>query len=295
MASDKDDFEAMSGPRFEDRAEKAGGKGVVDLPENKMIREPKSATPAWLYLAVIAVFAALVWGGASWFLEKREQMRESNQFAQVTNRDMSLFLWQFPEYMRANVSMKVGYLDGFQYGDKISIEPGMAESYASAPPSVLFLYHTWNRLLGSYGSDRPIDRAEFLEFLEYCPEWKVENWPGAPKEYQALMGELAQGKSTGATLNAVPLKVRQAFTGWKNFFFDKDQINQVKPTYEQMERFIAKYPHYARNDWRNILMKNKPDYLKTLFSGKFEGKETVPENEIAPFLKLGYYNLFSVL
>src|SRR6516162_7765055 len=98
-----------------------------ELPDNRMIKEPKSSVPAWTYLAVIAVFAALVWGGGSWFWEKREQMREANPFAQVTNRDFSLFLWQFPEYMRANVSMKVGYLDGFEYGDKISIEPGMAD------------------------------------------------------------------------------------------------------------------------------------------------------------------------
>lgn len=248
----------------------------ADLPEDKMIKEPKSSTPAWIYLAVITVFAALVWGGASWFWEKREQMQESNSFVQVTNRDFSLFLWQFPEYMRANVSMKVGYLDGFQYGDKIAIEPGMAEKYVSAPPNVLFLYHAWNRLLGSYGSDKPIDRAEFLEFLDYSPEWKAENWAEAPNGYPDLKN--------------LPLKVRQAFVGWRNFFFDKDKINEVKPTYEQMEKFIKEYPHYARNDWRNILMKNKPEYLKALFSGKFDPKAAVPEDQLAPFLKLGYYN-----
>lgn len=263
---------------------------VSDLPEDKMIKEPKSSTPAWIYLAVIAVFAALVWGAGSWFWEKREQIRESNLFSQVTNRDFSLFLWQFPEYMRANVSMKVGYLDGFQYGEKISIEPGMAEKFVSAPPQVLFLFHVWNRLLGSYEADRPIDRAEFLDFLEYCPEWKVENWPKATKEYQLLMQLLAEGKSSATSLEHLPLKVRQAFTGWKNFFFDRDQINKVKPTFEQMEKFLAEFPAYARNNWRNILMKNNPNYLKALFIGKFNPKTTVPEDELAPFLKLGYYN-----
>lgn len=263
---------------------------VSELPDDKLIKEPKSSTPAWIYLAVIAVFAALVWGGGSWFWEKREQMRQSNAFVQVTNRDFSLFLWQFPEYMRANVGMKVGYLDGFQYGDKVSIEQGMAEKYVSAPPQVLFLYHVWDRLLGSYGSDRPIDRAEFLEFLEYSPEWKVENWPAAPKDYQSLMQLLAEGKSSATSLDHLPLKVRQAFTGWKNFFFDKDEVNKVKPTFEQMEKFVKEFPNYARNDWRNILIKDKPEYLKALFNGKFEPKETVPENELAPFLKLGFYN-----
>lgn len=255
---------------------------VSDLPEDKMIQEAKSSTPAWIYLALIAVFAGLVWGGGSWFWEKREQMRQANFFAQVTNREMSLFLWQFPEYMRASVSMKVGYLDGFQYGDKIAIEPGMADKYVAAPPQVLFLYHVWNRLLGSYGSDKSIDRSEFLNFLEDCPEWKPENWAGAPKGYQEIIKSLR--------FNEVPLMVRQAFTGWKNFFFDKEKINQVKPTYEQMEKLLAKFPHYARNDWRNILMKNKPDYLKSLFIGKFDPKGVIPEDELAPFLKLAIYN-----
>lgn len=255
-----------------------------ELPEDKMIQEGmrKNPTPAWVYLAVIAVFAMVIWGGASKYFERERQLQEANPFVQVTNRDFSLFLWQFPEYMRANVSMKAGYLTGFQYGEKIAIEPGMADEYVAAPPNVLFLYHAWNRLLGSYVPEKPIDKAEFLEFLEYSPEWKEENWNEAPKGYEEMGSE-------------IPLKVKQAFFGWKDFFYNGEKINQVKPTYEQMEKFLTKFPHYARNDWRNILMKNKPDYLKDLFLGKFDPKAEIPEDQLAPFLKVGYYEAFAKL
>lgn len=66
--------------------------------------------------------------------------------------------------MRVNSKTKSGYLPGFQYIDKLSIEPNMADLYAVAPPELLFLYHTWNRLLSPEFITRPIQLSEFKEF-----------------------------------------------------------------------------------------------------------------------------------
>lgn len=259
---------------------------VSDLAENQMIQEAKSLMPAWIFFFAILLFTVLVWEGVSWSWRKWDQIRTSNPLTQVTNRDFSLFLWQFPEYMRASVSMKVGYLDGFHYKDKVSIEPGMADKYAVVPPHVLFFYHIWKELFGSYRSGRSINSGEFLEFLEYCPEWKPDHWPDAPQGYREIVKLLGEENIS----NALPLKVNQAVIGWKNFFYDQDQINEVKPTYEQMKAFLREFPNYAEKNWRKLAIKNKPNYLKTLFSGTFDPKEAIPEDELVPHLKVGYYN-----
>lgn len=249
----------------------------------------KNPYPAIIWLAIIATIAAMFWGGGSWYLNKQQGIIATSPFLQVTNRQFSLFLWQFPEYMRANVSSKNGYLPGFQYQNKIAIEPGLAEEYVVAPPEVIFFYHTWSRLISDEFPQRPIDPRDFREFLEYCQEWKPANWPGAPKEYQELVGKLA-GMSQTLPLASVPLDVQHAYIGWKNYFGEGELINLLKPNYGDMDEFLKRYPHYTRNYWRNIVMKGKPDYLKTITTGHFDAKAPIPENEIAAFLKVAYFN-----
>lgn len=261
-----------------------------ELPDNKLIREGKSPLPAWLYLALIAVAAMLIWGGGSWFYNKKLSLQETRPFLQVTNRQFSLFLWQFPEYMRANVSSKSGYLPGFQYGDKIAIEPGKAEEFVQAPPQVLFLYHTWNRLISDEFAPRIITNKEFHQFLDYCQEWKPQNWKEAPQEYKTLVESLDKLGDKELPLISIPKEVQIAFIGWKNYFFEGALINLIKPTYGEMDEFIKKYPHYARNYWQNIVKNGKPDYLKIQFSGKGESKAEMPDSELAAFLKVAFFN-----
>lgn len=262
-----------------------------ELPDNQLIQNSfrSNPTPALIYLAIVAAVAALLWGGMSEYLDYKQQKQQENPFLQVTNRDFSLFLWQFPEYMRANVSSKANYLPGFQYSEKISIEPGEADHYVSGPPEVLFLYHAWKRLIGDDWSPRAIYSGEFQKFLDYCPEWLPKNWSNAPVDYKSLIDNLDK-EDPQALVKRLPIDVQRAFIGWKNFFQEGDLINQVKPTYKDMADFVLRFPDYARNDWRNIVMKGKPDYLKSLFLNKFDPKDFVPESELAGFLKVAFFN-----
>jgi len=218
---------------------------------------------------------------------------KSNPFLQVTNRQFSLFLWQFPEYMRVNATQKAGYLPGFQYQSKISLVLGSADDYVSAPPELLFLYHTWHRLISSEFIARPIPLNEFREFLDYEEEWQPQNWPAAPSGYVHLTQTLES--STQADLRALPIailpqEVRVAFQGWKNYFKEGYLINQTKPTFAEMEGFLKSNPNYARNYWRNIVLDSYPNYLKTLSLGSFDPNAIISKDEIAPFLRVAFFN-----
>jgi len=81
--------------------------------------------------------------------------------------------------------------------------------------------------------------------------------------------------------------VRQAFRGWENYFRDREAINDYYPTYQQVRDFLEKYPHYARNYWRNL---EQTDYLKTLTFGEYQGGVLVAVDQLAPFLKAALYN-----
>lgn len=263
-----------------------------ELPDDRMIQDTlnQNPLPAWLWLALVAVAAALIWGGASWYWDRQSTSVANSPFLQVTNRDFSVFLWEFPEYMRANVSGKTGYLPDFKYQDKVSIEPGKAEEYVSAPPQVLFLYHTWKRLIANEFAARPISVRGLREFLEYAEEWQPKNWPNAPKEYAELVKSLPAMGTTDLHLSSIPKEVQQAYIGWKNFMVEGDLINQMKPTYGDVDEFIKLYPHYARNYWRNLVMSSKPDYLKTYAYTKYDPKTAIPENELSAFLKVALFN-----
>lgn len=259
-----------------------------EIPDNQLINDDlgKNPFPAWLWFALIVALSAIIWGGSSWLFEVREDLMKDNPFLQVTNRDFSLFLWQNPEYMRANVSSKTGYLPGFQASDHVSIEPGQAEQYVSAPPDVVFLYHVWNRLISKEFAWRPVPVNEFKDFLAYSKEWQPQNWLKAPPDYANLVANLPSEQ--GARIaQRLPTEVQQAFIGWKNYFMEGAKINQTRPTYGGMTKFLNAFPRYARNYWRNIVSNGRPRYLE---SQSNINDEPIPEDEIAGFLKVAYFN-----
>lgn len=262
-----------------------------EIPDNELINESlsKDPFPAWLWFALIVALSAILWGAGSWLFEIKQDIVKDNPFLQVTNRDFSLFLWQNPEYMRANVSSKTGYLPGFQYSEKVSIEPGQAEQFVSAPPEVLFLYHVWHRLVSKEFAPRPIPVNEFKDFLSYSKEWQPQNWPQAPQDYKDLVDHLPT--DLGARIaEQLPSQVQQAFIGWKNYFIEGAKINQTRPTYGGMKKFLSEFPHYARNFWRNIVQNGRPLYLQSLSNPQVSAKDEIPENEISGFLKVAYFN-----
>ena len=276
---------------------------ATELNENKFIAEQytKNPSPFWIWLGVIAAFGLLVWAGQNWYYQWIETRLVQNPFLQVTNREMSLFLWQNPEHMRVNARQKTGYLSAFQYVDKHTVEPLLAEDYVEAPPELLFLYHTWYRLLYKEFTVQPVSTLQFKEFISYAAEWQPLFWSKAPKEYSEFVKELLKDplatiSKTGDTipLSLLPFEVQRAFQGWKNFFIDKEAVNEIQPSIGQMALFLKQYPYYARNYWRNILAESVPNYLKSVDEdaavSEKDSDKVIPKEELAPFLKVAFYN-----
>lgn len=273
--------------------------GRPSLSEKDFIQNGWSlgSLPFWLWLFLLAVVASLVWGSMGWYEGFMQKEKRHDPFLEVTNREFSVFLWQFPSFMRINVSKKTGYLPGFlATGENFNV--GTAEEFVSAPPDVLFLYHTWHRLLYPEVIVRPISSKEFEDFLEQLPEWKPANWPKAPIEYVQLINSKSyiQIENLQTLLEPVlPLIVRQAFQGWKNYFMEGPQINELQPTFAQVKTFLEQHPHYARNYWRNIQEVNGQkvagsDYLHDFLTGTFIPDATFPKEQLPPFLKVAIYN-----
>ncbi len=250
-------------------------------------------TPMLAWFLVIMALIALAWGGRSWFVSMIGEEIGASPFLQVTNREMSLFLWQNSEHMRINVKSKSGYLPAFQSSGDVGLDPELADKYIVAPPQVIFRYHTWNRLIKDEISSTPIPLNIFREFLAYAEEWQPRYWPDAPKGYIEFIKTLPkEGTKDLRTqpYTKLPQQVRLAFQGWQNYFKQGDEINQEQPTYAQMQKFLLTHPHFARNYWRNI---STPNYLKRLASGDYSPNETIPEDEIASFLRVAYFNFQS--
>ena len=173
------------------------------------------------------------------------------------------------------------------------MEPTQADQYVVAPPDVLFLYHTWHRLVSQEFTERKIPLPEFRKFLAYVEEWDPKNWPQAPSEYVQFVKALPNAKTEDLKtlpLSTLPLEVRQAFQGWKNYFLEGNLINEVKATYAEMQEFLAKHPHYTRNYWRNIFDDANTSYLKILTLGTFNLEDQMPSNQFSALLKAAFLN-----
>lgn len=195
--------------------------------------------------------------------------------------------------MRINQKKKNGYLPAFQYLDGVTVEPELADKWVQAPPEALFMYHTWKRLLGGYYFSRNIPQRMFLEFLSQDEQWDPKYWVQAPDAYVELVQWIKEG-NTYDNLNLLndremPIMVRQAFQGWRNYTHEGDAINRVDPSYSELNFFLSEFPNYSRPFWKNVLEEKQPNYL---LSEGLRGPDKVPSNELSPFLKTGIYNFF---
>jgi hypothetical protein len=255
----------------------------------------KNPFPFWLWLFILTALMSLFWGISNSYKGFINQEVAQSPFLQVTNRQFSLFLWQFPEYMRINAYAKSNYLTGFQYNDKVTLILEDADKYVVAPPETIFLYQTWDRLISTEFASRPIPASEFKQFLSEVPEWTPSGWPQAPKGYVEFIQTLtshSEASNLGILPESnLPMVVRQAFQGWKNYFKEGDAINNAKFTPDEVRNFLKLYPHYARPYWRNIMLNNYPRYLEfTIEPAAENAKGTVADDEIAPFLRVALYN-----
>lgn len=265
-----------------------------ELSEKDFIYEgyQKNPWPAWIFFFVLLVMLALGWTFSDWRAHWLAQQQENSSFLQVTNRQISLFLWSNPEFMRANVRAKADYLPGFRDDDKIHVIPALADEYVVVPPKVLFRYHIWKEFLAEDVPKRKISDQEFRTFLNDCEEWLPEYWQDAPEDYRAYVAGLSKTQPTLSDVpeDALPKEVRQAFIGWKNFYQEGELINQVRPTFAEARAFLLLHPFLARNYWRNILSSTTPDYLLALWQGKYDPDAVIPEKQLSYLFKVPYFN-----
>lgn len=257
------------------------------LPEKKFINESfgKNPYPFWLWLAITAAIAGIIWGSGFWFQRVIHDLAANKPFLEVTNRDFSLFLWENTSLMRPNVQSKTGYLSAYGIEDIQGMDFTHAEEYVEAPPEVLFLYHTWHRLIGNTYFHRAISPNEFLQFLAYAKEWDPSHWSKAPQAYIDLIKNLPntpEGNLDDLPTSTLPIEVRKAFQGWKNYFVEGKEIAQLRITYGMMKDFLSANPYFQRNYWRNIHI----HYLEK--TGEKEG--LIPNENVPVFLRLALYN-----
>lgn len=220
------------------------------------IKNPSSlAKGSWffkLWCVAFVVLSLMLCLTVTRYYQTIQTLIERSPFLKVTNRDLSVFLWHFSEYMPQHVKNKNGYLPGFEYTNRIGIILGEADKFCQAPPEVLFLYHTWDRLLAKESIERPISISEFLMFLEMHPEWKYENWSNAPEYYAGSLRDL-QLSTSDTFVQDVPRIVKQAFQGWKNYCLEGDRINCMEYSAVDIQNFIERHPGYSLNLWGNII------------------------------------------
>lgn len=239
----------------------------------------------WLFAAALFVLGLIF--AQTWYNLKVDGLYSTSPFLRVTNRDMSLFLWQHPEFMRIHAKQKLFYLPAFKYVDKVTIDLTEADKYVSAPPEVLFRYHTWDRLIKDEFVASSIPVREFQDFLSYAPEWQPYYWKAAPKEYRQLIDSLpSTSLSDLSTLpsHILPVSVQMAFVGWRNYFKDGEAINLATSVVGNVRTFLSEHPHYSRSYWRNLFS----SYLNNLEVS--EVNETVSPEEISSFLRVALYN-----
>ena len=269
------------------------------LEEKDFIQENSlfAGLPVWIGIGLVCLIMITVTGTYNWYLSQMNQKKLTEPFLEVTNRQFSLFLWQFPNFLRINSAIKTGYLPGFETSEE-GIKLSEVDENVIAPPDLIFLYHTWKRLLVSQYIPRPIAPALFDEFLNQSQEWSPDLWKAAPKAYKELISSKSYQNITdmqSLSMEELPLVVRQSFQGWKNYFKEGPKINALQPTLAEIDYFLKQRPTYARNYWRNISTVAKQgiageNYLLSLLEYNQPIDQIIPKNELAAFLKVAMFN-----
>ncbi len=267
---------------------------MKSLSEKDFIQNRRSLVnfPFLFLICLLAVSFSLIFSSSSWFEKFLQNEKKNSPFLEVTNRDFSLFLWQFPSFMRINFK-KTGYLPGFS-AMGVNFDSETDGDFVSAPPEILFLYHTWHRLLDGEFIPRKIDAKEFEAFLTQLPEWDPMYWKQAPADYRELIVS-KKYLAVNQLEKVLPLSVQKAFIGWKNYFYEGEHINSLSPTFSEVKHFLEKHPHYARNEWRNIDEVEGQKiagltYLSSLDEGIENVDAPIPKEQMAPFLKVAIFN-----
>ena len=255
---------------------------------------PKGSSTSIALLVFISFICATLFL-YNWGLSYLEQYRTQHPFLKVTNRQFSVFLWQFPVFLRIHSKTKTGYLSAFEAGEE-RLRIAEAEKTVSAPPELLLLYHTWHRLLLKEFTSRPIPPPLFKEFLNQVEIWQPSIWLEAPLEYKKLVADLDYlhlKDLSSLSEKELPLMVKISFQGWRNYFKEGAAINLLRPTVGEVRGFLKKHGNYSRSYWKNFSVVFTKEvagknYLIDLSKDK-EEKE-LATNQLSSFLKVALFN-----
>lgn len=269
------------------------------LEERKFVQEKYSKDPSyfWIWMAIAAAILTLAWGLQSWYV-KNESKNEESPFAAVTQRQFSLFTAQFPEF--GSSSNKTALFSSSLYG-KDKINPSKLEERIEASAELLFLYHTWNRLIAAQQPIRAISSSQFLEFLQSQPQWQPSLWKEAPQNYVLLVNSLMGKKEVANSFlkrEELPLMAVLAFQNWLNFGVEQQEIKEMHISDAQEALFLKAYPQYSRSYWQNILKKRFPKYLlniekKAAASAAPAGLETPSQEKLPIFFQTALFNFLA--
>ena len=266
---------------------------MKELQEKDFIQEPtKGGQGPLIFFLFILFIVAIGWGIGSWRKKTIGQKKRENILLQVSNRDFSIFLWENPQFMRPNKRLGSYYLEDFDGKDKIHLNFLKADKWVQVSHEVLFIYHTWKRLVGQYNYRAPISPFEFKNFVNDCPEWRSINWPNAPKEYKKILMDekfLYINNLQELSYLELPLKVRKAFLGLKAFYKEGEAINTQEITYGSLRGFLRVYPNFSRNLWLGIYEQDYPNYLLDVDKAHISDYEIVPYDHLSPLLRFAFY------
>jgi hypothetical protein len=223
----------------------------TDFISDRHREDPGPMLTYFLLLLATGIFICLM---AVWQVGEKQARVIGSPFLQVTNQEISRFLYQHPAMMRINTAKKSGYLPGFDMLDRGGVKEGLEKEAAVAPPSILMHYHTWSRLLGSQIFGRQVSDKILADFRADAPYWLEE-------EHEL-----------------------QAAEGWMNYYLEGPEINAVHPSYGEVSAFLSAHPKYSRHFWQNFY----PDYLLGLESSS--PRKRVPQKELTPFLRVAIFN-----
>jgi len=225
-----------------------------------------------------------------------DKKKSTEPFLEVTNRQFSNFLWQFPAFLRVNSTAKTGYLPAFETNEE-GVKLSAAEEDVIAPPDLIFLYQTWSRLLAPQYIPRPISPELFSEFLNQVEIWLPAVWEAAPEAYKEMIQSNSYLKIKDlqrVSEKELPLIVRQSFQGWKNYFKEGAEINALSPSVKEIQKFLIEHPTYARNYWRNISVIAKRQIVSEKYlvdlNSEPNSQKIVSADQLSSFLRVALFN-----
>src|ERR1700733_7357205 len=96
--------------------------------------------PVWASILAFVALALIIYG-VIYSLQHLKQGQNPPQFAQVTNRQYSLFLWQNPQYMSFHLPRRLHQVPGYLDRRNLFADPTVADAFFDISAEMLYVDH----------------------------------------------------------------------------------------------------------------------------------------------------------